>query len=87
MNDIVNIASKLVSAFKKNKLISPIPLRFTSNINNANKLRVMCESKMNIPILGFKAGGTGIPMLKKLGEKEPFYASVYKKILLIVIKK
>ena len=87
MNDIVNIASKLVSAFKKNKLISPIPLRFTSNINNANKLRVMCESKMNIPILGFKAGGTGIPMLKKLGEKEPFYASVYKKNIIDSNKK
>ena len=31
-----------------------------------------------MPIIGFKAGGTGIYLLKKLKEKEPFYASVYK---------
>ena len=31
-----------------------------------------------MPIIGFKAGGTGISLLKKLKEKEPFYASVYK---------
>ena len=34
------------------------------------------------PIIGFKAGGTGIPVLKKLKEKEPFYASVYEKNVL-----
>ena len=28
--------------------------------------------------MGFKATGTAIPVLKKLGEKEPFYATVYK---------
>ena len=38
----------------------------------------MCESKISKPIAGFKAAGTGIPMLKKLKEKEPFYATVYK---------
>ena len=38
----------------------------------------MCESKIKKPISGFKAAGTGIPVLKKLGEKEPFYATVYK---------
>ena len=27
---------------------------------------------------GFKAAGTAIPMIKKLKEKEPFYASIYK---------
>ena len=30
------------------------------------------------PIAGYKAAGTGIPVLKKLREKEPFYATVYK---------
>ena len=30
-----------------------------------------------MPIIGFKAAGTGIPVLKKLKEKEPFYATVY----------
>ena len=30
-----------------------------------------CEQKK--PIIGYKAGGTGIPVMKKLKEKEPFY--------------
>ena len=34
--------------------------------------------KIKKPILGFKAGGTALPLLKKLKEKEPFIASVYK---------
>ncbi len=76
-NNIDRIANKLVNAFLKNKLISPIPTRYTKKINQANKLRKLCESKIQKPIAGFKAGGTGIPLLKKLKEKEPFYASVY----------
>ena len=39
----------------------------------------MCESKIKEPVIGFKAAGTGIPMIKKLREKEPFYASIYKR--------
>lgn len=76
------IADKLVNAFLKNKIISPIPTKFTKNINEANKLRKICENKINNPIIGFKAGGTAIPVLKKLKEKEPFYASVFKKNIL-----
>ena len=76
------IADKLVKAFLKNKLIAPIPRLYTKKIINAQKLRKLCESKINKPIIGFKAGGTGIPVLKKLNEKEPFYASVYKSNLL-----
>jgi len=76
-NNIENIADKLVKAFLKKKFISPIPTKYTKNINQANKLRKLCESKISKPIAGFKAGGTGIPLLKKLKEKEPFYASVY----------
>ena len=38
-----------------------------------------CESKIKDPIIGFKAAGTAIPVIKKLGEKEPFYAAVYKR--------
>ena len=34
--------------------------------------------KLKKPLIGFKAAGTGIPVLKKLKEKEPFYATVYK---------
>ena len=33
--------------------------------------------KLKYQLIGFKAAGTGIPVLKKLGEKEPFYASIF----------
>ena len=71
-------ANKLVNAFLKNKIISPIPVKYTKKISEAQKLRRLCESKIKKPISGFKAAGTGIPVLKKLKEKEPFYATVYK---------
>ena len=71
-------ANKLVNAFLKNKIISPLPARYTKKISEAQKLRKLCESKIKKPISGFKAAGTGIPVLKKLKEKEPFYATVYK---------
>ena len=71
-------ANKLVNAFLKNKIISPIPTKYTKKISNAQKFRKLCESKIKKPIIGFKAAGTGIPVLKKLKEKEPFYATVYK---------
>ena len=72
------IADKLVNAFLKNKIISPIPIRYTKKLSDAQKFRKLCESKIKKPIIGFKAAGTGIPVLKKLKEKEPFYATVYK---------
>ncbi len=75
-------ANKLVEAFLKKKIITPIPKRFTKNLKNANYFRRLCESKIKIPIIGFKAGGTSIPLLKKLKEKEPFYAAIYKSNLL-----
>ena len=71
-------ANKLVYAFLKNKIISPLPTRYTKKLSEAQKLRKLCESKIKKPIIGFKAAGTGIPVLKKLKEKEPFYAAVYK---------
>ena len=71
-------ANKLVHAFLKNTLIAPLPSKYTKKISEAQKLRKLCESKIKKPIAGFKAAGTGIPVLKKLKEKEPFYASVYK---------
>ena len=70
-------ANKLVNAFLKNKIISPLPVKYTKKISEAQKLRRLCESKIKKPISGFKAAGTGIPVLKKLKEKEPFYATVY----------
>ena len=72
------LANKLVKAFLKNKIIAPLPRKFTKKLTEANKFRMLCESKVKKPIIGFKAGGTGIPVMKKLKEKEPFYASVYK---------
>jgi len=71
-------ANKLVNAFLKNKIISPLPLKITKKISKAQRFRKLCESKIKKPIIGFKAAGTGIPVLKKLKEKEPFYAAVYK---------
>ena len=71
-------ANKLTKAFLQNKLISPIPARYTKNLSKANNFRKLCESKIKKPIIGFKAAGTGIPVIKKLKEKEPFYATVYK---------
>lgn len=70
-------ATKIVNAFLKNKIISPLPSKYTKKISNAQNFRKLCESKINKPVIGFKAAGTGIPVLKKLKEKEPFYATVY----------
>ena len=72
-------SNKLVKAFLKNKIISPIPSKYTKKLSEAQKLRKLCESKIKLPIIGFKAAGTGIPLIKKFKEKEPFYASVYKR--------
>jgi len=71
-------ANKIANAFIKNKIISPLQLRYTKKLSNAQNLRKLCESKITKRIIGFKAEGTGIPVLKKLKEKEPFYATVYK---------
>ena len=76
--DLNKYANKLVYAFLKNKIIAPLPLRYTKKLSEAQKLRKLCESKIKKPIAGFKAAGTGIPVLKKLREKEPFYGTVYK---------
>jgi 2-keto-4-pentenoate hydratase len=72
-------ADKLVNAFVNNKIIAPLPLKFTKKLSEAQKLRKLCESKVSDPIIGFKAAGTGIPVMKKLKEKKPFYASIFKK--------
>ena len=76
---IEKTSDKLVNAFLKNKIIKPIPSKFTKKLIEAQKLRKLCESKITLPIIGFKAAGTGIPLIKKFKEKEPFYASVYKR--------
>jgi 2-keto-4-pentenoate hydratase len=72
-------ADKLVNAFVNDRIIAPLPRKFTKKLNEAQKLRKLCESKVKDPIIGFKAAGTGIPVMKKLKEKKPFYASIFKK--------
>ena len=74
-----HLANKLVNAFLKNKIIKSLPTKITKKLQDANNFRKICENKINEPIIGYKAGGTNIPLLKKLKEKEPFYASIYKK--------
>ena len=87
MKLIDKLSDKIVNAFINNKIIAPLPLRFTKKLSDAQSFRKLCESKINEPIIGFKAAGTGIPLIKKFKEKEPFYASVYKKNFLKSKKK
>ena len=72
-------ADKLINAFVNNKIIAPLPTKFTKKLSEAQKLRKLCENKVKDPIIGFKAAGTGIPVMKKLKEKKPFYASIFEK--------
>ena len=79
MKIIDKLSNNLVKAFLKGTIINPLPLKFTKKLSEAQKFRKLCESKINEPIVGYKAGGTSIPVMKKLNEKEPFYASIYKR--------
>src|SRR5210317_462992 len=72
-------ANRIANAFTKNKIIAPLPSKYTKKLFEAQKLRILAESKIKDPIIGFKAAGTGIPVMKKLKEKEPFYAAIFKK--------
>ena len=76
---IEKTSNKLVYAFIKNKIIAPLPIKFTKKLKDAEKFRKLCESKVKDPIIGFKAAGTGFPLMKKFKEKEPFYASIFKR--------
>ena len=73
------LANELTEAFLKNKIIKSLPTKITKKLKNANEFRKICEAKIIDPVIGYKAGGTSIPLLKKLREKEPFYASIYKR--------
>ena len=79
--ELVTLSKKLAKAFNTNSLIAPLPSKFCKNTKNANLLRVASEKLIKSPVIGFKAGGTGKAMLKKWKEKEPFYASIFKKNL------
>jgi 2-keto-4-pentenoate hydratase len=77
--EIEILSDKLVNAFLKNKIIKAIPVKYTKKLSEAQKLRKLCENKISDPIIGFKAAGTGIAVMKKLKEKKPFYASIFQK--------
>ena len=79
--EIKTLSHKLAKAFNSNTLIAPLPAKFCKNTKNANLLRIAAEKLIKSPVVGFKAGGTGKAMLKKWKEKEPFYASIFKKNL------
>ena len=79
---IEKTSDKIVNAFLKNKIVAPLPKKFTKKLVEAQKFRRLCESKIKLPVAGFKAAGTAIPVMKKLKEKEPFYASIYEKNVL-----
>ena len=76
---IEKTSNKLVKAFLEDRLIAPLPKQFTTKLVEAQKFRKICESKIKEPVIGFKAAGTGFPIMKKLKEKEPFYTSIYKR--------
>jgi len=78
-SEIEILSDKLVKAFLNNKIIKALPLKYTKRLSEAEKIRKLCESKISDPIIGFKAAGTGIPVMRKLKEKKPFYASIFKK--------
>ena len=66
------LSDKLVNAFLKNKIISAIPKKFTKKLTEADKFRKLCESKIKEPVIGYKAGGTGIPLIEKIKRKRTF---------------
>ena len=40
------LSDRLVKAFLKNKIISPLPSRYTKKLIEADKFRKICESKI-----------------------------------------
>ena len=66
---IEKTSDNLVKAFLNNKTIAPIPSKFSKKLSEAQKFRKLCESKIKLPVIGFKAAGTGIPLIKKFKEK------------------
>ena len=70
------LSDRMVNAFLNDRIISPLPKKYSKKMNDAQKFRKLCESKIKKPIIGFKAAGTAFAVMKKLGEKEPFYATV-----------
>ena len=47
MNKLEKTTNKLVKAFLTDKTIAPLPKKFTRKLNEAQKFRKLCESKIN----------------------------------------
>ena len=45
-------ANRIVNAFLKNKIISPLPTKYTKRLSEAQKFRKLCENKIRKPIIG-----------------------------------
>ena len=45
------ISDKLVNAFLKNKIISPLPQKITKKLTVADEFRKLCESKIKEPVI------------------------------------
>ena len=43
-------ANRIVNAFLKNKIISPLPIKYNKKIYDANNLSKLSENKINKPI-------------------------------------
>ena len=50
---IEKTANKLVNAFLQNKIIAPLPKKYTKKLNDAQRLRKLCESKIKERGIGF----------------------------------
>ena len=64
LKSLEKLSNKLVNAFLYNKILAPIPTKYVKSMKEAERLRRLCESKVKQPVIGFKACGTSIPMLK-----------------------
>ena len=51
------LSNQLVKAFLKNKIIAPLPARYTKKLSEAEKFRKLCESKIKKPIIDSRLQG------------------------------
>ena len=76
---IEKTANRLVDAFINNKIIAPLPLKFTKKLKDAEKLRRLCESKVDDEIIGLKS--TSI----KFKKNYKLFLSICYSIFLIIL--
>ena len=47
MTSLEKTANRIANAFTKNKIIAPLPSKYTKKLFEAQKLRILAESKIN----------------------------------------